>query len=171
LISILKPEREPALPSSFWSIGLPVTIGKLFEKMLLARRLHEVHVRGLMRDEEFGFRPKHSTLLLQDSLVERISRNFGEKWLTGAVFLDVSIAFNTAWIDILICKLTLLNFPSYIVHTISSYLRDRTFEASFRTATSSLRVMRVGWIRVDCSLLSSSVCKSTTCPHPRTTSS
>jgi len=61
------------------------------------------------------------------------TRNFGEKWLTGAVFLDVAKAFDTVWIDGLLYKLTLLNFPSYIVHTISSYLKDRTFEASFQT--------------------------------------
>jgi hypothetical protein len=30
--------------------------------------------------------------------VERITRNFGEKRLTGAVFLDVAKAFNTIWI-------------------------------------------------------------------------
>jgi hypothetical protein len=61
-----------------------------------------------------------------------MTRNFGEKRLTGAVFLDVAKACDTAWIDGLLYKLTLVNFPSYIVHTISSYLTDRTFEASFR---------------------------------------
>ena len=50
-------------------------------------------------------------------------------------------AFDTFWIDGLLYKLTLLNFPSYIVQTISSHLRDRTFEASFQTATSSRRGM------------------------------
>ena len=53
-------------------------------------------------------------------------------------------AFDTFWIDGLLYKLTLLNFPSYLVHTISSYLRGRTFEASFQTATSSRRGMRAG---------------------------
>jgi len=77
-------------------------------------------------------------------LVERITRNFGEKRLTGAVFLDVAKAFDTVWIDGLLYKLTLLNFPSYIVHTISSYFRDREFKASFQTATLSLRGMRAG---------------------------
>ena len=67
-------------------------------------------------------------------LIERITRNFGEKSLTGAVFLDVTKAFDTLWIDGLIYKLTLLNFPSYTVHTISSYLRGRTFETSFQSA-------------------------------------
>jgi hypothetical protein len=33
------------------------------------------------------------------SLVQRITRKFGEKTLTGAVFLDVDKAFDTVWID------------------------------------------------------------------------
>jgi len=77
-------------------------------------------------------------------LVERITRNFGEKRLTGAVFLDVAKAFDTVWIDGLLYKLALLNFPSYIVYTFSSFLRGRTFEVSFQTATSSRRGMRTG---------------------------
>jgi hypothetical protein len=54
------------------------------------------------------------------------------KEANSAVFFDVTKTFDTVWLDDLLYKLTLLNFPSYIVHTISSYLRDRTFEPSFR---------------------------------------
>jgi len=75
-------------------------------------------------------------------LVERITRNFGEKRLTGAVFLDMAKAFDTIWIDGLLYKLALLNFSSYIDHTISLYLQGQKFKASFQTATSSLRGMR-----------------------------
>jgi hypothetical protein len=88
-----------------------------------------------MRDEQFGFRPKHNTSMQLARLVERIARNFGEKRLTGAVSLDVAKVFDTVWIEGLFYKLTLLNLPSYLVHTISYYLRGRTFEASFQTAT------------------------------------
>jgi hypothetical protein len=56
----------------------------------------------------------------------------------------VAKAFDTVRIDGLLYKLTLLNFPSYIVHILSSYLRVRTFEAAFQRATSSRRVMRSG---------------------------
>jgi hypothetical protein len=97
-----------------------------------------------MRDEKFGFRPNHSTSLQLVRLVERITRSFGKKRLTRAVSLDEAKAFDTVWIDGLLYKLILLNFPSYIVHTISSYLRGWTFEASFQTTTSSLRGMRAG---------------------------
>jgi len=64
-----------------------------------------------MRDEQFGFRPRHTTSLQRGRLVERNTRNFGEKRLTGAVFLDVAKAFDTAWIEGLYV-LPLLNFPS-----------------------------------------------------------
>jgi hypothetical protein len=112
--------------------------------MLLARILHEISEGGLLRDEQFGFRPRHSTSLQLARLVEKITRNFGEKRLTGAVFLDVAKAFDTVWIDGILYKLTLLNFPSYIVLTISSYLKERTFEVSLQTATPSRRIMRAG---------------------------
>jgi hypothetical protein len=97
-----------------------------------------------MRDEQFGFTPRHSTSLQLDRLVERITRNFGEKKLTGAGFLDEAKAFDTVLIDGLLYKFTLFNFPPYIVHTISSYLRGQTFEASFQTATPSRRRIRAG---------------------------
>jgi len=99
MVSILKPGKDPAPPSSYRPISLLDTIGKLFEKILLARILHVVKERGLMRDEQLGYRPKHSTSLQLAGLVERITRNFGEKRLTGAVFLDVAKAFDTVWID------------------------------------------------------------------------
>jgi len=42
-----------------------------------------------MRDEQFGFRFRHSKSLQLARLIERIIRNFGEKRLTGAFFLKV----------------------------------------------------------------------------------
>jgi len=98
VISILKPGKDPALPTSHWPSSLLDKIGKLFEKILLARVLYEVSERGLTQDEQYGFRPRHSMSLRLARHVERITRNFGEKRLTGAVFLDVAKAFNTIWI-------------------------------------------------------------------------
>jgi hypothetical protein len=60
------------------------------------------------------------------------------------VFLDVDKAFDTVWIDGLLYKITILNLPSYLTHTIPSYLRGRTFEASILTTTFSGLGMRAG---------------------------
>ena len=154
VISILKPGKDSALPSSYRPISLLDTIGKVFEKILLrrilisrillSRILSEVSGRGLLRDEQFGFRPRNSTSLQLALLVERVFRVFGEKRLTGAVFLDVAKAFDTVWVDGLVYKFMVLNFPSYLVKTILSYLRGRTFESFFQAATPSRRCMRAG---------------------------
>jgi hypothetical protein len=137
VISILKPGKDPSLPSSCRPISLLDTIGKMFEKILLSRILSEVRGRGLLRDEQFGFRPKHSTSLQLARLVGRVTTNFGEKRLTGAMFLDVAKAFDTVLVGGLLLKLTALNFPSYLVKIISSYLHLRTFDAAFLTTTST----------------------------------
>jgi len=112
VISILKPGKDPAQPSSYRPICLLDTIGNMFQKILLTRILYEVVERGLLRNEQFGFRPKHSKSLQLARLVELITRNFGERKLTGAVFLEVSKALDTFWIEGLIYELTVLNFPS-----------------------------------------------------------
>jgi hypothetical protein len=52
-----------------------------------------------MRDEQFEFRSRHSTFLQLAHPVGRITRNFGEKKITGAVFQDLTKALDTVWID------------------------------------------------------------------------
>jgi hypothetical protein len=53
----------------------------------------------------------------------------------------VAKAFETVWVDGLPYKLMALKF---LVKTIQSYLRIRTFEASFQAATYSHRHLRTG---------------------------
>ena len=78
----------------------------MFEKILFTRILCEVSERGVLRNEQFGFKPKHSTALHLSRLVERVSRNSGDKRLTGAVFLDVAKAFDTVRVDGLLYELS-----------------------------------------------------------------
>jgi len=115
------------------------TIGKLFGNILLTKILCEVSGRW-----QFGFRLKHSTALQLAHLVEIVSRNSDEKRQTDAVFLDVAKAFDIVWVDCLLNKLTLLNFPSYLLKIICSSLHGRTFESSFQGAPTTSRFMRTG---------------------------
>jgi hypothetical protein len=77
-VIFLKPGKDPALPSSYRPISLLDTIGKVFEKILLSRILSEVSGCGLLRDEQFGFRPKHSTSLQLARLVESFQKPWRE---------------------------------------------------------------------------------------------
>jgi hypothetical protein len=61
VLLVLKPSKNPTLPSSYRPISLLDTVGKLIEKILLSRGLQKVNERGLLRDERFGFPPRHSS--------------------------------------------------------------------------------------------------------------
>jgi hypothetical protein len=75
VVPTVKPGKEPTLPSSFKPIRLLDTVGKLFLKILITRVLREVNERGLLRDEQFAFRPGHSKTLQLARVVERVNRN------------------------------------------------------------------------------------------------
>jgi len=55
----------------------------------------------------------------------------------SVVYLDVTMASDNEWVDCLLYKLTVLNFPSKLVKIVSSFFNSRTFEASFQIATST----------------------------------
>jgi len=71
-------------------VSLLDTIGKLFEKMLLTRIQTEVSGRGLLKHGQFRLKPQNGTALQLVRSFEKVTRNFGEKRLTGAVFVDVA---------------------------------------------------------------------------------
>ena len=63
VFSILRLGKDPVLPSSYRTVILLDKINKLFEWILLTNILCKVGGSGLLRNEQFGFRPKHSTTL------------------------------------------------------------------------------------------------------------
>jgi hypothetical protein len=70
MFSILIPGKDLALSSIYCPISLLDSICKLFEKILRSRNLYKVSGRGLLHNEQFGFRTKHSTALQLTRLVE-----------------------------------------------------------------------------------------------------
>jgi hypothetical protein len=112
VVSILKRGKDPTLPSTYRPISFVDTVGKLSENILLTRVVTEVNERGLLRDEQFGFRLRNSTALQLGRHVEIVNRNFDERRMTGAGFLDVAKAFHTVWVKGLLYKLTILNFTT-----------------------------------------------------------
>jgi hypothetical protein len=70
-------------------------MGKLTGKVLLTRALRKISERRLLRDEQFGFRRKHSPALQLAGFVGRVNRNTDERLLTAAVYLDMREAFDS----------------------------------------------------------------------------
>ncbi|GBP89701.1 Probable RNA-directed DNA polymerase from transposon X-element [Eumeta japonica] len=76
VIGIHKPGKPRDLPASYRPISLLSGLGKLFEKILKTRLSDHLLGKGLIIDEQFGFRPAHSCPQQVLRLVEYVSEGF-----------------------------------------------------------------------------------------------
>ena len=91
------------------------------------------------------YRPRHSTSLQLARFVERGFRNFGEKRLTSSVFLDVTKAFDTVWVDGLVY--IALNFTSYLVKPFHPVCEVRRSKLPSRRPQSLAVACELQWRR------------------------
>ncbi|GBP84196.1 Probable RNA-directed DNA polymerase from transposon X-element [Eumeta japonica] len=90
--------RKPRdLPASYRPISLLSGLAKLFERVLKTRLSKHLFGKGLIIDEQFGFRPAHSCPQQVLRLVEYVTEGFKSKQKTVAVFFDVAKAFDRVW--------------------------------------------------------------------------
>jgi len=138
VFSILNPGKDPALPSSYRPISLLDTNYTLFERILLTRILCGVRGRGVMRNEQFGFRPQHSTALQITRFVERVSRNFDARRLNRRCFPRCGEGLRYCMDRLSPLKPTVLNFPSYLVNIMAPLVDSyRSGEKESSTETRS----------------------------------
>ena len=80
--------------------------------------LHE----NILTPKQFGFRPKLSTAIALTYFTYTILDNLDKGSIAGAVFLDLSKAFDTVSHDRLILKLGTIGFSQPTINWFSSYI-------------------------------------------------
>ena len=98
-----------------------------------------------MTPKQFGFRPKHSTATALTYFTDNILDNPDKGSIAGAVFLDLSKAFDTVSHDRLTQKLgTIADFSQPTINWFSSYLSNRFQVTSIGLEQSSTQPVHVG---------------------------
>ncbi|GFU12842.1 RNA-directed DNA polymerase from mobile element jockey [Trichonephila clavipes] len=139
IITLLpKPGKNAKFATNYRPISLLSTIGKIFEKIILKRLQERADSHNLIPDFQHGFRSETSTNHQLLRLTNRVINGFNNGDTTEGAFLDVEKAFDRVWHDGLIFKMIKLNFPSYIIHLINSYLNDRTFQVKILATLSRI---------------------------------
>ncbi|GBP86540.1 Probable RNA-directed DNA polymerase from transposon BS [Eumeta japonica] len=99
VIGIHKPGKPRDLPASYRPISALSGLAKLFERVLKTHLSDHLLGKGLIIDEQYGFRPAHSCPQQVLRLVEYVTEGFKNKHKTVDVFFDVAKAFDRRAID------------------------------------------------------------------------
>ena len=125
-IFILKPQKSKYDPKSYRPISLLELIAKLYEKIIGNRLLYFFEHNNLFKEQQFGFRPGHSTEQSINLIVETIKENKRQNKFTMVTTRDVEKAFDKLWHQGLIYKLSITyNIELDFVSIIFNYLINR----------------------------------------------
>ena len=125
VVAIPKPTKPVGDPKSYRLISLLCVPYKILERIIYARV--ELLIVLLLPKEQAGFRRGRSTVDQVVLLIQNIEDSFEAKKKAGAVFIDLTGAYDTVWHRGLTCKLLRLLPDKHMVKMIMELLRNRTF--------------------------------------------
>ena len=116
VVSILKPSKSVGDPKSYRPISLLCVSYKILERLIYNRV--EPIVDPLLRKEQAGFRRGKSTVDQVVLLTQNIGDSFDPKKKAGALFVDLTAAYDTVWHCGLTCKLLRLLPDKHMIQMI-----------------------------------------------------
>lgn len=119
-------------------------MSKIFEKIINKRLLAFLHTNNILSENQFGFRHNKSTEDAVLELSDTVVKNFDKKLKTIGIFLDLSKAFDTVSIPILLSKLESIGVRGVVHDLFHSYLTDRTQLVSVDGINSSEKCLKFG---------------------------
>ena len=125
VVAIPKPGKPVGDPKSYRPISLPCVPYKILERLIYARV--EPLIDPLLPKEQAGFRREKSTVDQVVLLTQNIEDSFEAKKKTGAVFIDLTAAYDTVWHRGLTCKLLRLLPNKHMVRMIMEFVRNQSF--------------------------------------------
>lgn len=122
---------------------LPV-LSKIYEKCVHQQIIDHLEINNLLSDSQFGFRAHRSTELATIYFTDHIRKAMDSGQLTGAIYIDLSKAFDTINHSAIVDKL-----PNYGVRGISqmwfaNYLSCRMQKVSYQGSISSAHKITCG---------------------------
>lgn len=114
---------------------LPV-VSKILEKAVQHQLMNYLEENNLLTDKQFGYRRKRSTELATTLFIDTIRKAGDKGLLSGAVFIDLSKAFDTLGHDNLLWKLENHGIKGLALKWFANYLFERHQVVKFQNEIS-----------------------------------
>ena len=125
VVAIPKPMKLVGYPKSYRSISLLCVPNKILDRLIYV--FVEPLIYPLLPKEQAGFRRGKSTVDQVVLLTQNIEDSFEAKKKAGAVFINLTAAYDTVWHCGLTCKLLRLLSVKLLVKMIMELVRNRSF--------------------------------------------
>ncbi|GBM65471.1 putative RNA-directed DNA polymerase from transposon X-element [Araneus ventricosus] len=139
-----KPGQNHKLPRNYRPISFLSNLGKIYEKVILARLKEHCSNLQIIPDEQYGFCPNHGCVHQLFRVTNLITHGFNNKLYIGGVFLDESKAFDRMWHNGLIYKLIANKLSNYLTDITILFLRNRTFNVKLNSTLSETGHIKTG---------------------------
>ena len=143
VIPIFK-KGDPSLFENYRPISLLPAISKVLEKIIALQLSSYFEKNKLLFDNQYGFRPKHSTEHAALELIDRITNKMDTNEIPLNIFLDLSKAFDTLDHSILLNKLKYYGLKGSTLNLFQSYLSNRKQYTEIEDTTSTILPIQVG---------------------------
>lgn len=112
--------------NNYRPISMLTTLSKIFEKVLNKRLVSYLETQKLLSPNQYGFRKGKSTEDAAFDLTETITRSLDQRLKCVGIFLDLSKAFDTVSIPILLDKLDKVGIRGITLDIFKDYLSNRS---------------------------------------------
>ena len=127
ILTIPKPGKpDYSDPKAYRPISLLPVLGKVLEKVILARLQYLETAANWLSENQHGFRSGKSTVTAIEALIKQANHGFSMKAYTACALLDIQGAFDNTWHDSIITNLEENKCPKYLNKIIYSFLSERT---------------------------------------------
>ena len=117
-------------------ISILPTLSKILEKMVHKQLMKHLEFNGFLSEHQFGFRPNRSTELAVTFFTDLIRKEAEGGRATGAVFIDLSKAFDTISHSVLLEKLSRYEIQDNELNWFTNYLFLRKQIVQFKGVLS-----------------------------------
>ena len=145
IIALPKLGKDISLPKSFRPISLLCHSYKLFERLLLGRLTPDVEPNII--PQQAGFCKGKLTTGQLLNLTKHIEDGFERRMVTGAVFVDLSAAYDTVNYRILITKIYQMTDGKAMTTLLGTLLKNRIFYVALNQKKSRWRQQRNGLLQ------------------------